>query len=42
VTSRKTPGDQGKASPQFVLKWFKSLSINEKNIALTTIDKELV
>ena len=24
------------------MKWFKALSVNEKSLALTTIDKELV
>ena len=30
------------AQQQFIMKWFKALSVNEKSLALTTIDKELV
>ena len=43
VSSRKGQPDQsGKPAQQFILKWYKALSLNEKNIALTTVDKELV
>ena len=42
VSSRKGQQEQNKPAQQFVMKWYKALSLNEKNIALTTVDKELV
>ena len=42
VSSRRGQLEVNKPAQQFVMKWYKALSLNEKNIALTTIDKELV
>ena len=40
VNNKKS--SQKSAQQQFIMKWFKALSVNEKSVALTTIDKELV